>query len=106
MFPEKVDPMQWHAQAGNITTNIKVKADFTLPALNVTNVVKWKFHVDDSAKVSYDIILVLDILTELGLNLKCSEHIIEEYGGPFKGSKTPMDNLGMYIFKDLNTDKI
>ena len=37
--PEKNALMQWHMQAGNITTNIKFKVDFTLPALSATNVV-------------------------------------------------------------------
>ena len=55
-------PMQWHTQAGNITTNIKVKVYFTLPALSMTNVVTWKCHVDDFAKVRYNMILGQDIL--------------------------------------------
>ena len=49
--------MQWHTQAYNITTNIKVKVDFTLPALRATNNVTWNFHMDDSAKDRYDMIL-------------------------------------------------
>ena len=36
-FPEKDAPMQCHTQAINITTNIKVKVDFTLPELSATN---------------------------------------------------------------------
>ena len=47
---EKYDVVQWHTQAGNITTNLKVKVDFTIPALSATNVVTWNFHVDDSTK--------------------------------------------------------
>ena len=46
------------------------------------------------------------ILTELGFNLKFSEHVIKADGVPFKGSITPMVYLGKYIFKDLNTEKI
>ena len=49
--PKKYAVMQWHKQAGNITTNIKVELDFTLPEISATNVVTWKCHVDDSAKV-------------------------------------------------------
>ena len=44
---EKYDVMKWHTQAGNVTTNLKVKLDFTLPALRATNVVTWKCHVND-----------------------------------------------------------
>ena len=53
--------MQWHTQAGNITNNLKVKADYTLPALNATNVVTWECHVNDSAKSSYGMILGRDL---------------------------------------------
>ena len=58
--------------------------------------------MDDSDKGRYDMILEQDILTELVLNLKFSEQVIEADDGPFKGSSTPMVNLGTYIFKDLN----
>ena len=60
---QKYDVMQCHTQSGNITTNIKVKLDFTLPTLSATNVVTWKCHVDDSSKGRYDMILGRDLLT-------------------------------------------
>ena len=41
LHPEKYYVMQWHTQAGNITTNIKVEIYFILPALSATNVVTW-----------------------------------------------------------------
>ena len=47
LAPEKYDPIQWHTQSRNITTNHKVKINFTLPTLFTTNVVMWKCHVDD-----------------------------------------------------------
>ena len=68
--------MQWNTLAGNITTNNKVKVDFTLPALSETNVMMWKFHVYDFAKGRYNIILGQYLLTELGINLKFSDHVI------------------------------
>ena len=46
------------------------------------------------------------LLTELGLNIKFYERVIEAYDVPFNGYTTPMVNLGTYIFKDLNTGKI
>ena len=63
LHPDKYDVMQWHTQAGNITTNHNVKVYFTLPKLSVMNVVTWECHVDDSNKGRYDMILGLDILT-------------------------------------------
>ena len=64
-------------------TNIKVKVDFTLPTLSATNVVTWIYHVDESSKGRYDMILGQYLLTELGLNIKCSEHAIEADDGTF-----------------------
>ena len=98
--------MQCNTQARNIKTNLKVKVDFTLPALRVKNVVTWYCHMDDSSKGRYNMILERDLLTELGLNIKLSEQVIKADYGPFNGSKTPMVDLGTYIFKYLNTEKI
>ena len=61
LHPEKDSPMQWNTHAKNITNNLKVKIDFTLPALSATNVVIWNCHVDDFAKGRYDMILGHDI---------------------------------------------
>ena len=61
---EKYSAMQWHTQAGNITTNIEVKVDFTFPALSANNVVTWKFHVYDYSSGIYDMILGQDLLTQ------------------------------------------
>ena len=54
---EKDDVVQWQTQAGNITTNFKVKVYFTLPALSAKNAVAWKCQVDDSDRGRYDMIL-------------------------------------------------
>ena len=98
--------MQWHTQAGNIATNLKVEVYFNLPVLSAANHVTWKCHVDDSAKGRYDMILGRDILIELRSNLRFSDHIIKADYGPFKGSKIPMVDLGKCEFKDLNIGKI
>ena len=60
--------IQWHTQSGNITTNMKVKIDFTLPELSMTNVT-WNFNVDYSAKDIHEMVLGRYLLTSLGLNL-------------------------------------
>ena len=62
--------------------------------------------MDNSAKGRYDMILGRDLLTELGLNLKFSNHITKANDAPFMGAMAPMVDLGAYIFKDLNTGKI
>ena len=98
--------MQWNMQAGGITTNLKVKIDFTLPELSATVIMTWNFYVDDSDNSRYDMILGRDLLTALGLNLKSSDHVIEADDGPFKGSTPPMVDMGMYEFKYLNTGNI
>ena len=64
--------MQWHTQAGKITTNLKFRIDFTLTELRATKTVTWNSHAYDSAKGRYDTILGRDLLTSLGLNLKLS----------------------------------
>ena len=102
---EKNALRQWHTQAENVTTNLKFKVDFTLPALSATNIVTWKCFVDYSTKGIYDMILGQDVFIELGLNLKLSEHVIKGNDVPFKGYTTPMVELGMYAFKYLNTGK-
>ena len=71
---EKLNPdidyvMQWNTQAGNITTNLMINIYFALPALSAANFLTWKFHVDDSAKGRYDMILVRDLLTKLLSNI-------------------------------------
>ena len=77
-----------------------------MPALSATNVMTGDCHVDESAKGGYDMILGRDILTELGLNLKFSEHVIKADYVPFNGSTRLMVNFGTYVFKDFNTGKI
>ena len=56
----------------------------------------WDCHEYDSAKVRYDMILGIDLLTALGLNIKSSYHIIEADYGTCKGYMAPMVDLGTY----------
>ena len=51
-------------------------------------------------------ILGRDLLTELGLNLKLSKHVIKADDGPFMGATAHMVDLGAYVFRDLNTGEI
>ena len=61
--------MQWHTQASNLTADKKVKIGFTIPGFSAPKIVTWEFHMDDSFKRRYAMILGRDILTALGLNL-------------------------------------
>ena len=87
--------MKRNTQADNIITNIKVKIYLTIPEISATKIETWNFHVNESSKGRYDMILGRYILIELVLNLKLSEQSIKEYGGPLKGSMAPMIDLGM-----------
>ena len=92
---KKYSLMQWHTQDVNITTNINIDKDITLTELGVKKII--------SAKGIYNMILGRYLLTEVVLNLKWSDHVIEVDDGPFKVSIEPMVDLGMYGFKYLNT---
>ena len=50
--------------------------------------------MDDSYKGRYDMILGRDLWTELGLNLKLSDYVIESDDETFNGSTTTMVDLG------------
>ena len=76
--------MQWKKQSGSI----------------ITKVITLNYHVDDSAKGRYDMILGRDILTTLGFNLEFSDPVIESDNGTFKGLTAPMFDLVTYEFKD------
>ena len=81
--------MQWKTQAENITTNIMVKIYFTLPAISAANFVTWNWHVDESAKSRYSMILGQDLLKELGLNLKFLNTSLKQMMGLLKGLQHP-----------------
>ena len=98
--------MQWYMQADNINTNLTVKTYLTLPVLIAAEMVTWNFHVDDTTKGRYDMILGRDILKTLGLNLKLFDYVIESDYGSFKELTPHMVDLGMYEFKYLNIGNI
>ena len=71
--PKEDSVMQWHMQSGNITTYMKVKLDCTLSELSTTKIITCIFHVDDSAKGKYNMILGRYLLTKLVLNIEFFE---------------------------------
>ena len=66
----------------------------------------WNYHVDESARGRYDMILGRNIWTELGLNLKFSDHVVEADNGTLKESTAPISDIGTYESTDLETEKI
>ena len=56
--------------------------------------------MDKSTKSRYIIILGRDLLKELGLDLKCSDHIISGDDVPFERCTSPMVDLGTYVFQN------
>ena len=106
LYPKKDAVMQCHMEAGNITTNVKAKIDFTLPELSAPNILMYNCHVDDSAKGRYEMVLHKYILKLLGFNIKISLRIIEAKHEPLKGSTTPMVDLGRYEIINLDTVKL
>ena len=76
-----------------------------LPEFSATNTVMWKFHAEESINSGYDMILVRDLLTELGLDIKFSDNTI--IGGEvlYEGYLSTMVDISNYDFKYI-TDKI
>ena len=55
---------QWKMQADDIKTNNRIKVCFCLTKLSRMKMVTWEFHVGDSAKNRYNMILGRDLLRE------------------------------------------
>ena len=85
-----------HTHAGNITTNLQFRINFTIPEVSATKIVTWNCHVHNSAKGKYVIILCGYILTAVVLNIKLSEHVVKADYGTLRGSSAPMVHLGTY----------
>ena len=62
----------------------------------------WKFHTDESINSGYDMILVRDLLTELGLDIKFSDNVIVGGEGPYEGCSPPIVYLSNYNFKSIS----
>ena len=61
--PKKDSVIKCHTKSGKITNNLKVKIDFTLTEIIATRILTWTFHVDDSTKGRYNMILGRYLLT-------------------------------------------
>ena len=91
--------MHWKMKLVNLATNQKLKVNFCLTEFNMTKIVVWVFHMDDSTEIVYGLIPGRYYLTALGLTLKLSNNTMSGGDRPFKGCTAPMVNLGKYNLK-------
>ena len=75
----------WTTPAGELKTNSKVKAQFTIPELHDNKLLEWDLHVAADMG-AYDMIIGRDILSFLGIDIKFSNLTVEWDGAemPFK----------------------
>ena len=62
----------------------------------------WKFHIEKSTNVRYDMILGRDLLTALGLDIKFYDNVIVGGEGPYEGCSSPIFYVSNYNFKSIS----
>ena len=80
--------IKWKTLGGVFTTRSESLIDFKLPELHQNKTVTWTVHVDDKTKrteSSFDMIIGMDLMCQLGINIDCQEKTIT-----WEGSKVPM----------------
>ena len=79
----------WSTPGGDMTTNQKVKAQFTIPELQDKKLIEWNLHVTKDMN-NYDMIIGRDLLFFLKIDVLFSNQTIEwdDYSMPFKPADT------------------
>ena len=72
---QKDQVIQWSTAAGTLITNQKVKLQFVIPELHDKRTIQWEATVTKNP-VNYDMIIGLDLLTELGIQLSFEDQTI------------------------------
>ena len=66
----KALPTKWHTLGGTFVTHRKALMEFKFPELSTSKKVQWKTHVDhvtDPKHAAYDMIIGMDLMTEIGI---------------------------------------
>ena len=79
--------------------------DFCQQEFSGTEIVTWKYHIDEYDKGRYDMIMGRYLLTALVPDIYISEHVIIGGDRPFKGCSSPMVGVRKYDLTYL-TDKL
>ena len=73
-------PTTWQTLGGNFTTHRKALVDFKFPELSTNKMVQWVAHIDhvtDPRKAAYDMIIGMDLMTEIGIFANAADKIIQ-----------------------------
>ena len=83
---------KWSTLGGIFRTKKKARLDFKFPELSTSKSVTWTCHVDektDPKQAAYDMILGMDLLTELGIVVDTADKVVR-----WERMETPLKNRG------------
>ena len=105
----KGKPTKWNTMGGHFLTKQRVLIDFKLPELDPGKTVTWICHVDAKHKPAnalYDLIIGMDLMTELGLyvNTETKELVWDGHTVPLKehGEMRDMDTVKSIYHATVN----
>ena len=73
---DKNQSVVWSTPAGNLTTNKVCKAKMVLTELIPDKTLEWKIHVAPGSLGNYDMIIGRDLLDDLGIDFRFSDHTV------------------------------
>ena len=94
----KGKPVKWQTMGGNFVTKRRCLVDFKFPELSTQKKVTWIMHVDkktEASKSLYDMIIGMDLMTELGIYIDTESKVIR-----WDGNETPLANRGALTNSD------
>jgi Aspartyl protease len=77
----------WTTPGGALQTTTKCKSQFTIPELHDNRLIEWDVHITKTLG-AYDMIIGRDVLTDLGIDIRFSNHTIE-----WDNSEIPMKDI-------------